>query len=649
MNILNVKPILCLFAAGSLWAASAAIPPAEQLLPSDTLALLSVPDWSKVEAARKEAPFFLLWDDAAVRPFRDKLLTKLTNDLVAPLERELGVKLADYADLLQGQFTLALTQNGWTGGGEPMPGLLLLLDTRDKAELLKKNLSEVKKKLADAGRKMRTDKIRDVEFTTLILSPDDLRNSLGKGAESAGNANATDKKEAAPAKPEGEAKAGPSIELRVGQVDSLLVVGTSAKDLERLLARLAGSGAGYLAEVPAFEADARELFRDVLAFGWIHFAPVNEILTKLAAPAEGAADNENPMLPRVDKLLAALGLSSLRTLAFNDRQTADGMSVNLFLGTPEEKRRGVFNLLATEVKDAAPPAFVPADAVRFSRWRADGQKFWASIEGIVNEIAPGVLGFLVAQIEAAMKEKDPAFDFKKNLVGNLGDDVISYEKAPRGTAIEDLNSAPTLTLLASANAEQLLQGLRSALIMLPPPFNTAAVKDREFQGRKIYSLPLPAMPTGDNAKPVERSLHFAVSGGYLAFTTDAAMIEEYLRSGETKPKPLAEKAGLAEASQQVGGMATGLFGYQNDAENMHVLLEVLRSNTDLFTKALAFSPLAPKTGDADKALKEWLDFSLLPPFDKISKYFGITVYTGRVSKEGYTLKMFTPKPPQMKQ
>lgn len=43
-------------------------------------------------------------------------------------------------------------------------------------------------------------------------------------------------------------------------------------------------------------------------------------------------------------------------------------------------------------------------------------------------------------------------------------------------------------------------------------------------------------------------------------------------------------------------------------------------------------------------LKDWVDFSLLPSFDKISRYFYITVYSGVANSESLSLKMFSPHP-----
>jgi len=118
---------------------------------------------------------------------------------------------------------------------------------------------------------------------------------------------------------------------------------------------------------------------------------------------------------------------------------------------------------------------------------------------------PGMLGFLVAQVEAATKEKDPTFDFKKNLIGNLGDDILSYQKAPQGTSLEDLSSAPSVTLLASPNPEQLLQGLKSVVPCWRAVRAARNFKEREFLGRKIHSFPLPALPMGEEAKPSSRT------------------------------------------------------------------------------------------------------------------------------------------------
>ena len=52
-----------LLAASSLFAA---IPPAENLLPTDTLAVVTVPDFSTLRAASAQSSEWLLWNDPAI-------------------------------------------------------------------------------------------------------------------------------------------------------------------------------------------------------------------------------------------------------------------------------------------------------------------------------------------------------------------------------------------------------------------------------------------------------------------------------------------------------------------------------------------------------------------------------------------------------
>src|SRR5215469_11671176 len=113
--------------------ASAAIPPVEKLLPDDTLFLVTTPDFSKMRELYRTSPQAQFWNDPAMKPFKDNFVSKLQDDLLKPLERDLGAHLSDYTNLLQGQITLAMTQNDWPAKEGQQPGLLFLLDTRDKS------------------------------------------------------------------------------------------------------------------------------------------------------------------------------------------------------------------------------------------------------------------------------------------------------------------------------------------------------------------------------------------------------------------------------------------------------------------------------------------------------------------------------------
>ncbi len=614
----------------------APVPPADKLLTSDTLAVFTIPDYTKASGGWQQSSSSRLWNDPSMKAFRDKFTAKLQSDLVAPLEREFGVKFSDYANLAQGQLTIAITQNGWDGKSDQTPGFLFLLDTKDKSDVLKTNLINLKKKWVDSGKQLKTDKIRDLEFTTLIFNSDDLSKTIDKIFPDPNFGHETLD---AP-KPK---KPGKKVEWTIGQSESLLILGNSAKDIEKILIRQSGGAVPSLSEQASFASSYNSTLRDSSLYGWVNLKAIVDTITKQTSGNDGDAKRSNP---QAGKIMAALGITGLQTLSFNLKDSTDGTLGNLMISIPESNRKGIFKAITAEAKDANPPPFVPADAVKFTRWRLDIQKTWATLENMLADINPQYSSVIKLVVDNAGKDKDANFDLRKNLIANLGDDVITFEKAPRKQTLADLSAPPSIVLIGSAKAEQLAASLKALGSLMPQ--QSGKVKEREFLGRKVYALSLPPSTVPGGGKPVEKTLHYAASGSYVAMSTDAAMLEEYLRGNTSKS--LRDTPGLAEAAQKIGGMGTGLFGFENQAESMRTTLETLKKESGSLANLFGNSPLAGRLGmnEDDKKFKEWFDFSLLPNFDKIAKYFTFTVWGGSVNSEGLNFKMFAPTPPQMK-
>ena len=636
--------IFCAVLSTSALGSTADIPSPEKLLPDDTMILVTVPDYAKMREIWKNSPETLLWNDPAMKPFKDKFVAKWNEEFLKPLERDLGVRFDDYSSLLQGQLTFAVTQNGWQGSSDPLPSGLLLLDSRDKSNSLKKSLSDLRKKWVDAGKTIRTEKIRGIEFSVVSLSTNDVPRTLQKFfPQAAGQAQPDDKRADMP-----------RSELAVGQFESLLIAGTSTKALDKVMAHLTGGSTPALGDLAAYEANRLALFRDAPFCGWVNVKSFVDLLNRKAA-GTGGGETPDPMdMLSPAKLLKATGVSSLRTLAFNVQHSSDGSFVQLFLGVPEASRQGIFNIFTGEGKDSSPPAFVPANVAKFQRWRIDGQKAWATLQSVMNDINPQLLGglnFLLETANSGAKEKDPGFDIKRNLFGNLGDDIISYQKAPSGATPAELNSAPSLFLIGSPQPEQLAAALKSVAALLNPAGGPPA--EREFLGRKIFSVALPGMPlaSADPSKSGSRMLSWSSSGGYVALTTEVSILEEYLRSSDSQQKKLREMPGLVDAAAKAGGTSTGWLGYENQADISRILFETLRlssagstgngTNAAVSTGSLAFP-------DPAGGIRNWMDFSLLPPFEKIAKYFYFVVYTASVNSDGLTFKWYAPAPPALK-
>jgi hypothetical protein len=646
----------------------AAVPPVEKLLPDDTLVVLTTPDWPRLSGVYCNSAYGRFWNDPAMKPLKDRFISKWNEELLKPLERELGVSFESYASLARGQITLALTRNEWQGTATHPPGFLLLLDTKDKSSLLKTNLAAFRKHWMDAAKPVRSERLRDLEFSVFPVSSNNMPKALRKIFPQpydllppAGEPGVQK------ALPPSDVPAGnvdlvldiflglmtSGTELVVGQEDSLLIVGNSLKVVEKVVARLTGSALPSLGEVAAYQRDYEAMFREAPFYGWVNIkALIDALRRKPAEKAEGEAPDPFDVIPP-EKVIGATGLGGVKTLSLNLQALSEGLRFQLSVGAAEANREGLLKILAGEAKETIPPPFVPTDAVSFQRWRLDGQKAWATLERMLNDASSqsvATINWILDTAAARAKEKDPAFDLKKTLVGNLGDDIITYEKPATGESPAELRSPPSILLLGSPDPGQLAAALKALFVIFP---QGDTITEREFLGRKILSVPMPPVSLfgAAMAKPeAGLSLNFAASGSYVGLSSDPAVLEEYLRSAESPPRPLRERAGLAEAAERAGGAGTYLLGYVNQADRMRAALEAMKKDPGTAANAnvLGLFPGVPGLSGAERHFKGWTDYSLAPPFDRVAQYFYFTVYAASATTEGLALKFFAPTPPALR-
>jgi hypothetical protein len=612
--------------------AEAAVPSPEKLLPKDTVLVVTAPDWGKAALFWSNQAYAKLWQDPSMKPFKDKFMDKFTSSVVKPLEQNLGLKFSDYQGLAQGQITFALVPVTPKDKTDVFPmAAILVMDTKDHAGQLKTNLAQVIKKWADAGKPMKAQKIRETDFTTLFISPADV--SLSKILPSVKPAEAAD--------PDAAAAATNKFELTVGQSDSLLVVSSSTEAIDKILSRQSGGLVPPLEESPTFAADYGPRLRESPLYVWLNAKALMDTVTKSIAAAGNDAAAASPFKP--DAILSATGLANISSLSVSYQHYPEGDGTQIFLAVPEDKRPALLKIFAAEAKDSAPPSFVPADAVKYVRWRLNVARSYKELEAMLNNLLPPqIMAEVNMFIGMAGKDKDEHYDLKSELLNNLGDDLISYSKATKGNTLDDLKSSPTLFLLASPNPDKLAAAIKVVMSLVD---QGAPITDREFLGRKIYT----AAPPQADGKAAPAGLGFSASGGYLALSADTSILEEYLRSSDSKAKALSDMPGLAEAAQKVGGTATGLFGFENESQTLRPVFDILRKQSFTMQDLLGAPIPDPAVAEQLESVRQWADFSLLPPFDAVSKYFYFSIYAGSFAPDGFALKMFMPTPPQLRQ
>jgi hypothetical protein len=282
--------------------------------------------------------------------------------------------------------------------------------------------------------------------------------------------------------------------------------------------------------------------------------------------------------------------------------------------------------------------------LQFNRWRIDGKKAWTTLEEVFKAISPDLARSVDLALSIIGKEQDASFDLKETLIGGLGDDFIMIEKPPQSSGSVE---GRKLYVMGSPNPEKLALGVRKLLLVMPWANPGATWQDREFLGRTIHSLALRPTEGAGNTDTQSSFLHLAASGGYLAASTDVAALEEFLRTVGGVENPLRAEAKLNEAAQQVGGMSTGIFLYENQKEMMRRVVGALEA----VSKSARSLPLASLGGITPRvgAAGDWIDASRLPPFEQIAGFFSFAVYSCQAEPEGIRWRFFAADPPAVRQ
>lgn len=644
INIFSLRLAVTSMTLALAFSARAVVPAAEQILPDDTLAMVSVPDCAKLRGVIGESPMGRLWGDAALRPFRDKFMSRFNDEFMQPLERELGVKLNEYADLAQGQFTLALTANGWSGEKDTEPAMVFLLDSGPKAAELEKAIAAFRSKWTESNRTLRTEEVHGVEFLAFTLSSNDVPATVKRLLP-----GASDVKELGDEEPDAaSASKEKKPEILLGRSGSVLVVGDNVRALERVVSRLTGGSSPVLADEPQFQVCQPVFFREAQVFGWANAQRLTAALAKVSAreeaESEEAPDPFAQMQPQ--KVLDAAGLAGLRNLAFSLQSTPEGAFIQFHVGVPESERKGLLNILAGEPKDTTPPPFVPADVTKFSRWRIDGQKAWVTLTSALNQISPVIMSvadYVLTNANELGQQKDQNFDLRRQMIGNFGDDIITFEKK----AVSESNAAPSLVMIGSKAPAEMAAAMK---VLFGALSGAGSAEEREFLGRKIYTVSAIARAQADSTS-LKSKMHLSYTGTYVLVANDEAVLEEYLRSSEPAGKPLSEVAGMMLAAQKVGGPGTSFFAYENQQETERVRYEQTRKllTHDIKAEEIGLTPIPESFGVAMPAgsIEEWFDYSLLPPFEAVAKYYSYVVMGGSANADGLTLKIYSPVPPEL--
>jgi hypothetical protein len=587
---------LSLFAGSNTRVVQGADPvAADKRVPRETLIFLrvrSVPEFQKQLAGTSLGK---LVADPALGEFAGQARAALTKVFADQVEAKLELGLDDLLKLPAGEIALAFVPGEGTG----LQGVWFLQYGEERAtvdKLIGKLVSTAEEK----GGKVAVDTVEGVEVSTLTTAP----------PEKDPDSDAEETEESAPQP------------TRWFHKDGYLVLGNGTSWPAEILSRWEGDTGRALSDSRSYrnamDGCRGERDGEPLISGWID--PLALVRTSLGG-GEGLA----PQMAIFLGFLPQLGIDRLRGVGLQfDLQEGDFESVYRVMVLIDQPPTKLMRLFTFPAAVREPAKWVPADATGYMSMGWDLAAAMQAVEETFDTFqGRGKFSEMLDKLA-----ENPGFGgihLKRDVVDLMAGkfQIAMHAGEKIATEGEDAAPSPERFLVAIALSDAAAFRKTFAKIGKLPSFSGDS---REFEGETILELPGGGEGGGDEMDEASLKSAIAVVGSDLYFTNDVRLIEQRIRKGEAE-SPLVDSPEYRALVARFPA-ETSFISYQQTEEQLRALYNQLRG--------MSVEDLFPEQNIE-------LDFTKLPEFDTLKKYFPPSGGYMRPHENGLFIESFSRK------
>jgi hypothetical protein len=609
-----------------------------RLIPPETILLMNIHDFSQLKRQVEQTNFYKLCKDPAMTAFVDDFKTKW-REKIRKHDNEFLRVIANADALPQGRVAVALILNEQTKDIKEPP-LLLITQWGLTIDKIKESVDKMVKKAIEDGAHRKTEDYRGVSITTIIPRP--------------------------------------STSLSYCFVDDCLIGAISPDILKFVIAHIKGADSPTLADDADYTATVKTLgLGRGRSQGQIElYVNIKQLVkTTITEDATGKAKI----------FMGSLGLDSVTSFGCSislGGAPAAGSELSFgkaFLKVKGEKK-GICKMLEMESAAFRAPPFVPTSAYSVSFVNLNIKKAYNELGNILNSISPQLAAIMYMPLLPPSPQGEPPLQLKTDIVDHLGSQIIiaqSISEPPSGadkpgprksviaiatdnrSALEKSLSLLHSKILAANNpdARRQLLGHTIYLVdlasMLPTPSTRpkrpmqalAPSEVRTELRQKRWENLLLTGPVGPMTQKTVEKAAFTVTDTHLIFAGESA-VEQVIRALSGTETVSVDSAQWFNRAKSTIPSVVGLASLQNNAASGEFLWSELRelkkqtskskdkdSSTTVGVGLSSTSPfpqfMFSQTGS------DLFDFSLLPEFDVVRKYFGLSVFYGLSRPDGF--------------
>jgi hypothetical protein len=414
-------------------------------------------------------------------------------------------------------------------------------------------------------------------------------------------------------------------------IDDCFILAESLDTLKFTAAQLKGATASTLADDSDYTAAVRTLGPEGIATLYINL--------KLLFTSQSQAEPSSQMF------ITAFGLDNVSALFVSGELAAEPRNPYKIKGLLKinGSKKGVFKIFDLRPGPLNVPSFVPADSFRLNVLNLEPKKMFNETATVMNFFGPGITAVLYTPLVVASPDGQAAVMLKEDVIDYLAGPVVVAQslKKPFSDNVFPLEYIIAVSTTNRAALEKSLSTWHNAKIAAGNPD-----AKRELLGHTIYLIkaesipflrgPGGTQPLGDFAEPGLTEQPRRIELPTFAFTvTDTHLIMgletsveravRMLRTGESITNERWYKIAKSRLPANSGG-----YVLENTRQSAEFILWLLKKISNEPGDAALASPTA------SYILSGWdLDFSLLPDYDKIKKYFGLTTAYINSRDDGY--------------
>jgi len=594
------------------------LPKTAKLLPPETILLADINNFNQLWAQIEKTNFYQLYEDPAMAPFINNFKNKW-REQKQESEKEIIRMIGDSGVLPQGRLSVALVFDKQMPDANE-PSILVIAQWGDKIDKVKELADQIVRKAIEEeeGARRQTEDYRGVEIITIEKKPPEA--------------------------------------LSYCFIDDCLIASTNPNVLKFVIAQVKGAGSTTLADDRDYNTTGKAI--DPSIAGRIDLY----VNIKEAIKIELTKDNTG----KAKAMIENMGLNNVTSFGCNIEPAGGpgGATLGKAILKIDGAKAGICKMFEIETGPIRMPRFIADSACSISVVNLNIKKAFEELANILTRFSPQMAAILYMPVLPPGPNGEPGLQLKADIIDHFGSQIIlaqsidkpqpdNNRRSPEKQPLIQTRSIVAIAIDNRAALEKSLSMIHSKMIA---PGNPNA--QRELLGHTIYSVDLSGLmpmlggppakkpmqaPGGGPSAPKMPLSAFTVTDTHLIFGSES-VVEQTIRTlSSNRAESISSAAWFNKAKSNIPS-AIGIAGLQNNAASGELLWSTLRQSVKPDKAASSDKHNEISVGLTSQSIfpqimfsrsDGMIDFSLLPEFDAVKKYFGISTFYGISRQDGF--------------